>query len=392
MVVLAVLLLPMAPVAAAGPVVEPHVLVRELKASQDRIARGDYTAFAALRERIAEIGAALLDAEPQVWKEPRNARALLLYVLSGGDPKVLRTLLARGPLAGVDEAMTRGVLAFAEGRQEDAEEDLGSLDALKLDASLAGHVSLIQASLAVGSDLKRAEQRLDAARLLAPGTLVEEAALRRQVFLAAGQQDLDRFETLALQYLRRFPQSVYADSFRAQFAIEVARLADADDPARRTLLEARLAVLPNQERRTLYLSIGREAILGGKIALTRLAMENAGRVMEETGPDRERIKLYSAAALVVSEDFEKGRALLATVSREALENQDRGLLAAALDVASQMRRPEVVPEPVNEPPPPRSKLLQASPSPPRVFASSQALGRAQKTVSEVDQLLAGGSR
>jgi chemotaxis protein MotC len=253
-------------------------------------------------------------------------------------------------------------------------------------------VSLIQALLSVRSDLKRAEQHLDVARLLAPGTLVEEAALRRQVFLAAGQRDLHRFETLAVQYLRRFPQSIYADSFRAQFAIEAARLAYTEDAAGRSRLEAKLAVLTNQERRTLYLSIGREAILGGKVGLTRFAMENAGRVVEETGPDRERIKVYSAAALVVSEEVDKGRALLGTVVREALDDQDRGLLEAALDVASQVRWPSVVREPVTEPPPPQPKLLQTSPSPPRVFASSQALGRAQKTVSEVDQLLAGGPR
>ena len=390
----AVLLLPLATsVDAAGAGTEPHALVRELRASHDRIALGDHAAFAGLRERIAEIGAALLDAELRVWKEPRNSRALLLYVLSGGDPKVLRTLLSRGPLAGVDEAMTRGVLAYAEGRQDDAEEGLGSVDALKLETSLAGHVALIQAVLSARGDPKRAEQHLDAARLLAPGTLVEEAALRRQVFLAAGQQDFHRFAALAVQYLRRFPQSVYADSFRAQFAIEVARLASAEEPMRRSLLEARLAVLPDHERRALYLSIGREAVLGGKLGLTGLAMENAGRLVEETGPDRNRIKLYSAAALVPSEEFEKGRALLAMVAGDVLNDQDRGLLEAALSVASQLRRPTAVREPVTEPPPPpQPKVLQANRSQPRVFASSRALDRAQKTVSEVDQLLAGASR
>ena len=388
----ALLLLAMAaaPAAAAGADVEPHALVRELGASQDRIAGGDHGAFAALRGRMTEIGALLLDAEPQVWKEPRNSRALLLYVLSGGDPKVLRTLLARGPLAGVDEAMARGVLAYGEGRQEDAKEDLGSIDALKLEASLAGHVSLIQAVLSLRTDPERAERHLDAARLLEPGTLVEEAALRRQVFVAAEQQNLHRFEMLAVQYLRRFPRSVYAESFRTAFAVEVCRLAYAEDPLRRSQLEAQLAVLPDQERRILYLLIGRAAVLGGKIGLTGLAVENAGRLVEQTGPDRERIKVYSGAALVVSEEFEKGRALLASVARDALGDPERAIFEAALAVASQVRRPSVVREQIEEPPPPSEpKHLR---SPPRVFASSKVLSKAQQAASDADQLLAGRSR
>ena len=390
----ALLLLPIAaPAPAVGAGVEPHALVRELRASQDRIADGDYAAFAALRERMAQIGALLLDAEPHAWQEPRNSRALLLYVLSGGDPSVLRTLLARGPLAGVDEDMARGVLAYGEGRREDAEEHLGSIDALKLEASLAGHVSLIQAVLSLRADPKRAEQHLDAARLLAPGTLVEEAALRRQVFLAADQRNLHRLETFAVQYLRRFPRSVYAESFRTQFATEVCRLAYAEDPLRRSQLAAQLAALPDEERRTLYLLIGRAAILGGKIGLTGFAVESAGRLVEETGADRERIKLYSGAALVVSEEFENGRALLASVAPAALDDPERALLEAARAVASHVRQPSVVRDPIEEPPPPsESKHLRASETPARVFASSKALDEAQQAVSDVDQLLVGRSR
>ena len=47
-----------------------------------------------------------------------------------------------------------------------------------------------------------------------PGGLVEEAALRREVFLV---NDGDKFMSLAGQYLNRFPKSPYAESFFKTF-------------------------------------------------------------------------------------------------------------------------------------------------------------------------------
>ena len=59
---------------------------------------------------------------------------------------------------------------------------------------------------------------LDDARLLAPGTLIEEAAFRRQIALIASAGDGERYEMMVARYLRRFPNSVYAGNFRQQFA------------------------------------------------------------------------------------------------------------------------------------------------------------------------------
>ena len=59
---------------------------------------------------------------------------------------------------------------------------------------------------------------------LVPGTLVEEAALRREIFLAGQIDNADRFETLAIQYLRRFRHSIYAGNFREHHEEAVERL------------------------------------------------------------------------------------------------------------------------------------------------------------------------
>jgi chemotaxis protein MotC len=50
-------------------------------------------------------------------------------------------------------------------------------------SSMSGHIALVQGRCLPHSDAPAAIERLDDARLLLPGTLVEEAALRREILL-----------------------------------------------------------------------------------------------------------------------------------------------------------------------------------------------------------------
>ena len=59
---------------------------------------------------------------------------------------------------------------------------------------------------------------VDIARLEAPGTLIEEAAVRRGIEIAAKLGDAERFEFFAIRYASRFPRSMYAEAFRHRFS------------------------------------------------------------------------------------------------------------------------------------------------------------------------------
>ena len=87
-----------------GPSVrEPYQLVRTLQALQDEIARGNleaHNAQPALLKRLAE---KFQEADPDVWKDPRNSRAAVTFLLSGGDPQVVGALRSR-KLLSIDEA------------------------------------------------------------------------------------------------------------------------------------------------------------------------------------------------------------------------------------------------------------------------------------------------
>jgi hypothetical protein len=78
-------------------------------------------------------------------------------------------------------------------------------------------VAMIQSALVAKEDPGEAIRLLDQARVLAPGTLVEETALRRELVLADEIADIDKFTFLSSEYIWRFPSSAYFESFRQRF-------------------------------------------------------------------------------------------------------------------------------------------------------------------------------
>jgi chemotaxis protein MotC len=175
---------------AASP--QPYQIVRTLQSLQNEAAAGSKAAHAAQAKLLREVEQPLLQQPPEIWTDPRNTRAIVQYVLSGGQPTVLRELLARGEPVGLPQGLAEGALAYVTGDSTRARTLLLPLDPATLHETLAGHLALIQASLIMRSDQKRALELLDQARLLAPGSLVEEGALRRAVFIAAEINALDR--------------------------------------------------------------------------------------------------------------------------------------------------------------------------------------------------------
>ena len=82
---------------------------------------------------------------------------------------------------GQEKTIVRAAMAYAENRNAEAMELLAEVDPRSLDASIAGHVALVRAELATKKDPDKALALVSEARLLAPGTMIEEAALRHEV-------------------------------------------------------------------------------------------------------------------------------------------------------------------------------------------------------------------
>jgi chemotaxis protein MotC len=351
---------------------QPADLVRSLQTLQDEIAQGSAGTHLSQRARLAQIAEQLALAKPEVWKEPRNARAAVTFVLSGGDPRILKKLSEGGMLSALDAKLVQGVVAYGEGRSAEAAELLVPIAARSLEPGIAGHLALVQAELTAGKEPRKALAFFDEARLLSPGTLIEEAALRRQISLIAATKDYDRFDMLAANYLRRFARSVYAASFRQQFAADVAGR-DAASAGRMAKLAGALEVVDAPERRDIYLLIAREALIRGKFELARLAGDKAVHLAEAASPEWRRASLYAAAAFVVG-DMETGMSTLEAMDKAGLEEEDAELLAAARSVAAEVRRL-----------PTASQASADGPPPGAVEAARQSMARVDQLIEAVSK-------
>ncbi|MGU3496090.1 hypothetical protein ACLBXM_18770 [Xanthobacteraceae bacterium A53D] len=312
----------------------PYEMVRRLQRLQDRIANGDTDALQNQRALIAEIEQSFATAEPHVWQDPRNARAAVIFFLSGGGPTELRKLLQMRPLPAVDERLLQGALAYVEGRQDDAERYLSEINALHLPDALGGQIAMAQAAVTVGKDPKKAMAMLDIARLMMPGTLVEEAALRREILVAAQLGETKAFEQLSRQYLFRFRHSVYAGNFRQRFAAALTRMDFVNKPEHFPRLVQLLRPLDRESRVEIYLMVARGALNQGKLQAAHLAADKVLAEAPALSSDAERARVYrSAVRAASSKDVEVALAELRGAVRSRLPAEDVALLDAAITTA-----------------------------------------------------------
>jgi len=360
---------------------EPYQLVRRLQSLQDEIARGNLEAHNAQPALLKRLGEKLQEADASVWNDPRNGRAVVTFLLSGGPPQVVRTL--RGKVKpNIDEAILDGALAYVEGQSDDAKTRLAGINARALPPAFGAQIALVQSALLAQSDLKATIERLDEARLLLPGTLVEEAALRREIFITGQVDDFDKFESLAIQYFRRYRHSIYAGNFRQRFALAVARFSFAQQTHRFARLVAILDHLDRPSQRTLYLLIARTALVHGKIDMADLAAERVEELAEEGSAERERARFYRASVRSLMKSNAEAVSDLQKIDKGRLPQRDAELLAAALAVGRNVRKAL----PAISTPPERPRDEQTAMRPRIDFDTSLAtLGRAEQLLKESNE-------
>lgn len=355
---------------------EPYELVRALQAVQDGIASGDTAAHGSHVALNRQIGEKFLAADPTVWSNPQNSQAVVIYLLSGGAPQIVRKL-PRDKM-NVDERLFNGALAYVEGRQEEAREQLKDVKPRTLPSGLGGQVALVQGALFARVEASFAIERLDDARLLLPGTLVEEAALRREILLVGQAEDFDKFEFLTLAYLRHYRNSIYAGDFWQRFSTGLTQSSLALDGRRFARIAALLEQIDRASRLKLYLVIARAAMLRGQLAVTRLASERALTLSTDASADRERAHFFRGASRALTDEYDGGLAELKAVDRSKLPERDVPLLNATMQLALDVRKPLPGGSTADKPP--------ATPARLDLTSSTVTLARAQKQLGELELL------
>jgi chemotaxis protein MotC len=325
------------PFAASADSTNVSDLVDELRGIQLRIARGDKAAYAAQLTQLKTIGAAIGAASPEIWKIKREADSLVIYILSGGALANVEPLLKGDALVESERSLARGALAYVTNHEANALTLLKDTDLTALDPRLAGEVAFARSVLETKRDAKAAVDLLDWARLVEPGGLVEEAALRREIALLADAKDMNRLAVLTRQYVSRFAASLYAPDFLRDLAGSIARLGLADDPADYKLISTAIAPLPPDGRREFLLNFAKSGVVSARFTAAASAATEALESSKADSPEAMRARLYLAASRLFSDEYDAAIADLKTLSASELDRADASLLAAVRKVAAELR-------------------------------------------------------
>jgi chemotaxis protein MotC len=321
-----------APARAAGGL-EPYQLVRSLQLVQDRMAGGDHAALPMQRKILEMIDARLLESEPEELSEGRNFRALMIYAMSGGNPGTIEKVVSSLILDDEYARLGAGLIQYTKGEHARASAALKEIEPADVPDDLGSVLALVKGTLLINHEPERSLKYFDYARLSGPGTLIEEAALRRALPLAVEVKDPARFVRNSEQYVRRFLRSPYASQFADAFIAGVVGLHDAIDLQQVVTI---IAGMTPEQGKVIYLRIARQAAIERMSSLLAFARKGLETYMTGAAEDDPRAALYAALAAVTSEDIVDVREQLDKIDRSQLSASDRALLDAARGIVEEV--------------------------------------------------------
>lgn len=320
--------------ASEAPALEPYQLVRCLQLLQDRIASGDQASLPLQRRLLEMTDERMRTADPATFKEPKNFRALLIYAMSGGNPLTIEQVVSRLELEEADQKLAQGIIDYLRGKPKGTVEALASIEPLAQISELGAFLALVKGSVSIADQPEQAMKLFDQARLLGPGTLVEEAALRRSVALASRVVDGGRFLRNSTQYVRNYLRSPYASQFADAFVAGVVALHSSINLD--TLADI-TAMMDAEQEKVVYLRIARRAAIDGLSELSAFASAKAENGRDgSSGNADPRAQLYSGLSSVTSGTAADMLGKLGGIDRDKLSKGDRALLDAVEAVASEL--------------------------------------------------------
>lgn len=325
----------------------PLGAVRSLHHMQDQIATGDTSAFQVQSSTLRIIDRLFAGIDTGTLAQPEQRHAVLAYAVSGGNPSTFAGLyeaLARQTDGESEKAIAEAVAAALLGRSVS---DDPRAAPLAIGGMLGAGLALLNGINADGNDAQIAH--LSDAVLLAPGTLVEESALRRLMALHAQAGDHGRFLTAASRYARTFVASPYASDFAAALVAGGVGLRNRSDHER---LAEIIDFMPVAHRRSIVARQMRAATVAGNFELVRflearfvaeIEARQAAIAGAETPPpdpaETLRQRLYALMANIATADHRTLAEELDAIEDEALPPADRQLLEVARAVVREMTRP-----------------------------------------------------
>lgn len=330
------------------PTLPIYKLVRSLEDVQDKIVAGDIKAVDMQRFMIGMIDRRLRTAGPDEFSDLRNVDAAMIYAMSGGNPATLDTLISHDARGNFDTRLTNALLMYLGGKGGSANKTLDEIVPEYKSTAIGPYLALVAANVVMQKKPDIALKYFDWARLALPGTIVEEAALRRSLIITVKQNNIESSIRFARLYLSRFPNSPYA----AQVAEQLVALIDAHyDKIGNDRIAQTLVWLDPPRQQEIYLRIARKAAVTGRFDFAHWAAGNA--LALSNGKDDNPAKLaqlYLNLSSVPTADIAEVKSAFAKIPDELLGPDERRLRDAGAFILSEVERPATLESLTQAPP------------------------------------------
>ena len=314
----------------------PYKMVRTLEFVQDSIVNGDHAAMDMQRFLLTAIDERLRTAASSVFDDSRNIDAALIYAMSGGNPDTFALLAARDVEGRFDRRLIDALGAYFSGRPAAAADALKTAEPEYRNTAIGPYLTLVTANVIAREEPKAALTLFDWVRLLAPGTILEESALRRSISVASRAHLYAQGLDYAEAYARRFLHSPYAGQFASLF---VSLVVDDEVKIDQNEVLAILTGMDEVRRREVYLRIARQATIAGKTKLAEDAAGRAEKLANDDGATGVLADLYAGIASIPSSDIDGAIASIAAIPESSLSYRDRMLRHAAIAVGEAVVQP-----------------------------------------------------
>ncbi len=316
----------------------PAKILRSLQFVQDSVVMGDHSARDMQKFLLSAFDTTLRTSDMSVFSDTKNADAALIYIMSGGNPATLNYLVAKDVQGYFDSRVVNVLQKYLSGRGGLVDKVVSDLIPEYRNNRLGPYLMLIAGNIAYTKDPAAALPFFDDARLSAPGTIIEEAALRRSIMATMQLKQPEKGMVYARKYAVRFLHSPYASQFADLF---VSLAIDSFGPVTTTAIGEIAELMDAERAQEIYLRIARQASLQGKMELAQFAAEKANGIAEDTGDTtREPLsKLYSGLSDISGQDVLAAQEKLASIPESELSPRDLALRNAAKTIAEQIMQP-----------------------------------------------------
>ncbi len=321
---------------------QPWKLIRRLQKAQDKIVAGSPHALENYRNMLTDYSAIMLKLQSQTWSHERNLDAAAVYVLIGGNPQVGKIALERSILGKPEKSPLKAAIAFSERNIDEAYRMLSANKPSVLPPSLAGQFALARAMITSSIDLELTENYLNDARRRAPGTLIEEAALRRLLRVAGISKNFDKFKFFSSTYMRRFHKSYYLNDFLKSYAYAIVQMPLENQSESLKELQNLLGELDKRQDLFVLAFIARSGTILGRTELALWAANEALGELRVGSKLHTRMKLYAVASGIVDDKItEEAAEMLKQIDSEVFDINDKKLFDAVTVLSQRLLSPSL---------------------------------------------------